>query len=128
MVLSQVDFHNLFLNILFYLVIGSLGAFIKDWYDTMMGRSEQIRIGRIIVGGIVSTVICFGLQEYIFKDLTINTIIPIVFVMGVLGFEIFGNITTIGKLWNSINRLLDARDVVRGHRIAEKEKRKDEDQ
>lgn len=87
---------NLSLNLLFYFIIGSFGAFVKDLYGTLTKKDEHIRLGKIFVGATCAMFIGMFLQEYF--TLKITTIVPLTFLLGVLGFEIFGNITSINKL------------------------------
>ncbi len=91
---------ELSLNVLFYFIVGTLGAFTKDLYETMTKKIEKIRLGEVLVGGIVATIICYGLSDTWFKNFSLNTMFLITFVIGVLGFEIFGNITNIAKIRN----------------------------
>lgn len=90
------DISNLVLNLLFYFIIGSFGAFVKDLYESMTKKVEQIRLGKIIVGATSSMFICMVLQEM--WQLSITTVVPLTFFLGVLGFEIFGNVTSIDNL------------------------------
>lgn len=96
MVYSVDDISNLVLNLLFYFIIGSFGAFVKDLYESMTKKVEQIRLGKIIVGATSSMFICMVLQEM--WQLSITTVVPLTFLLGVLGFEIFGNVTSIESL------------------------------
>lgn len=86
------------LPLLFYFAVGTLGAFTKDLYETMTKRIEKIRLGEVLVGGVITTIICYGLADSLFKDYSVNTMFLITFIIGVLGFEIFGNMTNIAKI------------------------------
>ena len=88
------------LPLLFYFAVGTLGAFTKDLYETMSKKIEKIRLGEILIGGVVTAIICLGLSESLFKDFSLNTMFLVTFVIGVLGFEIFGNMTNIAKIRN----------------------------
>lgn len=90
---------SLAFNFLFYFIIGSLGAFLKDLYETLTKKNEKIRLSEVLIGGISATFICLALQDFSwFGERSIGFISLVTFVMGVIGFEIFGNITTISKL------------------------------
>ena len=88
------------LHLLFYFDVGTLGAFTKDLYETMTKKTEIIRLGEIIVGGVVASIFCYGLSDTWFKNFTLNTMFLVTFTIGVLGFEIFGNMTNISKIRN----------------------------
>lgn len=91
---------ELSLQVLFYFIVGTLGAFTKDMYETMTKKIEKIRLGEVLVGGIVATIICYGLSDTWFKDFSLNTLFLVTFILGVLGFEIFGNMTNIANIRN----------------------------
>lgn len=88
------------LPVIFYFIVGSLGSFTKDMYETMTGKIEKIRMGEILVSGVVTTIICYGLSDTWFKDFSLNTMFIVTFIIGVLGFELFGNMTTISNIRN----------------------------
>lgn len=105
--LSQETVFELVYNLLFYFVIGSFGAFIKDLYETLTKKNEKIRLGEIVVGGACATFFCYGLQDTWLKDLSINLIVLITFICGILGFEIFGNIYTIDNFKDFIGKVIE---------------------
>ena len=105
--LSQETVFELVYNLLFYFVIGSFGAFIKDLYETLTKKNEKIRLGEIVVGGAIATFFCYGLQDTWLKDLSINLIVLITFICGILGFEIFGNIYTIDNFKDFIGKVIE---------------------
>lgn len=95
--LTQNSLIELALNLLFYFVIGSFGAFLKDLYETLTKKNERIRLGEIIIGGGVATFFCYGVRDSWLSGFSLNTTVLITFIVGILGFEIFGNITTIAN-------------------------------
>lgn len=98
---------DLSMNLMFYFTIGSLGAFLKDLYETMTKKNERIRLGEILIGGACATFICFGLQDTWFKGWSLNTMVLVTFVCGILGFELFGNLTTVSKFKDFIGQVLE---------------------
>lgn len=87
-------------SVLFYFAVGTLGAFTKNTYETMTKQQKRIRLGEVIIGGIVTTIICIGLSDTLFKNFSLNLMAFVTFVLGGLGFEIFGNMTSIDKIRN----------------------------
>ena len=87
-------------SILFYFAVGTLGAFTKNTYETMTKQVRKIRLGEVLIGGIVTTIICIGLSDTVFKNFSLNLMAFVTFVLGGLGFEIFGNMTSIDKIRN----------------------------
>jgi hypothetical protein len=105
--LNQEAVIELAYNLLFYFIIGSFGAFLKDLYETLTKKNEKIRLGEIIIGGACATFICYGLQDSWLKGLSLNLIVLITFICGILGFEIFGNLTTMEKFKDFIRRVIE---------------------
>lgn len=87
-------------SVLFYFAVGTLGAFTKNTYETMTKQIKKIRLGEVLIGGIVTTIICVGLSDTVFKNFSLNLMAFVTFVLGGLGFEIFGNMTSIDKVRN----------------------------
>lgn len=100
-------------SLFFYFVIGSLGAFLKDWYETLTNKNETIRLGEILIGGLCSTFICYGFQDFILQKFSVNFLVFINFLLGILGFEIFGNITNLQKLKTFLFDLIEIRNNLR---------------
>jgi len=99
------------ITFLFYFIIGSFGAFLKDLYETMTKKNERIRLGEVIIGGACSTFICYGLQDTWLEGLSINLIVLITFICGILGFELFGNLTTMTRLKRTINAAIELKKM-----------------
>lgn len=81
---------NLVLNVCLYFMVATLGAFIKDVYNSITKKDEVIRVKRILVGSIFATFVLLAIEEYILSKQTINIVIFISFIMGGIGFELFG--------------------------------------
>lgn len=96
-------------SVLFYFAVGTLGAFTKNTYETMTKQIKKIRLGEVLIGGIVTTIICIGLSDTMFKNFSLNLMAFITFVLGGLGFEIFGNMTSIEKVRNLLAIVNDVR-------------------
>ena len=76
-------------------MISALGAFTKDMYNSITKKDEVIRIKRILVGSIFATFVLLGIEDAILKKHTINVVIFISFIMGGIGFELFGKWVTV---------------------------------
>ncbi len=93
--LDYINLSNLVLNICVYFMISALGAFTKDMYNSITKKDEVIRIKRILVGSIFATFVLLGIEDAILKKHTINVVIFISFIMGGIGFELFGKWVTV---------------------------------
>ncbi|WP_304576585.1 hypothetical protein [Romboutsia ilealis] len=88
--LDYNDLINLVLNVCLYFMVATLGAFIKDVYNSITKKDEVIRVKRILVGSIFATFVLLAIEDYILSKQTINIVIFISFIMGGIGFELFG--------------------------------------
>jgi hypothetical protein len=109
---TQAALMEMSINLLFYFIIGSFGAFLKDLYETITKKEEKIRLGEVLIGGACATFICFGLQDTWFKDLGLNLIVLITFICGILGFELFGNLTTLAKFQQLVALIIDLKNRI----------------
>ena len=109
---------DLSLNLIFYFTIGSFGAFFKVLYESMTRTNYKIKIGKIIIGGGTTAIICAGLNYNILHQYNIGLRFMIAALVGVLGFEIFGKIRTIAGLKGFITEVGEIvnglRDVAKG--------------
>lgn len=86
---------NLIINICFYFMVSSLGAFIKDMYNSITKKDEVIRVKRILVGSVFSTFVLLAIEDLILSKQSINIVIFISFILGGVGFELFGKWVTV---------------------------------
>lgn len=108
---------DLSIQVLFYFIIGSAGAFMKDLHEKITQKNKQIRLDKVIIGGAMAAIISLGLGDTWFKDLSLKTMFLVTFIIGVLGFEIFGNITTVSKLRSFIGEISDLKRAVKGEQV-----------
>lgn len=100
---------ELFYNFSFYLLIGSFGAFMKDLHETLTDKNERIRLSEVLIGASSAAFICLFLKDKWLADASINTMAAICFVLGILGFEIFGNFTSIAKVKRFVKDVAEMR-------------------
>lgn len=103
---------DLTFNFLFYFIIGSFGAFLKDLHETLTKKNEQIRLGEVLIGGACATFICLAVRDLSwFENKSIGFMSMLTFILGVVGFEIFGNLTTLDKLRTFIAKVEQFRKI-----------------
>jgi hypothetical protein len=110
MIVTLDSLQILLTNFLFYYTVAFAGAFMKDLYETMTRKNDPIRLGELIVGATCASFIAMSLHETLLSELKLNTILLVTFVLGILGFEIFGNITSISSLEGFATRILEIKD------------------
>lgn len=93
---------TIMINLTLYFMVATIGAFTKDMYNSITKKDEVIRIKRILVGGIFATFILVGIEEIILKKQTLNVVLFISFVMGGVGFELFGKWVNVATIENFI--------------------------
>lgn len=108
---------DLSLNLIFYFTIGSFGAFFKVIYESLTTENYKIRIGKIIIGGGTTAILCAGLNYNLLHQYSLGTRFMVASIMGILGFEIFGKIKNIEGLKDFINDIIDVTRASRGERI-----------
>lgn len=84
-------------NFLFYFVIALSGAFTKDLYDNFINKKKKIETIRIFIAAFSTAFIAIGVQDYT-ENFSLNLIILFSFLCGVIGFELFGSISSIRNL------------------------------
>ena len=91
------DIHSTFIVFVIYFTVGLMGAFTNDTYKTVVGVNERIEIKRILVGAMFTAFLLLFIDDY-FDSLTFQTKGALGFLTGILGFELFGKINTVGGL------------------------------
>lgn len=89
--------HSTFMVFVIYFTVGLIGAFTNDTYKTIVGTNERIEIKRVIIGAVFTAFLFLFIDDY-FKSLTFQTKGALSFLSGILGFELFGKINTVGDL------------------------------
>lgn len=107
------DLLSVMVNFIFYFTIGFFGAFMKDLYETITNKEPKIKLGRILIGSIWTAFLFIFLGDSILKEYSINVIIFLTFLSGLIGFELFGKITTIAGLTKVINFIMKLKKSVK---------------
>ena len=115
----MIDKPTLISNLMYFLLIiifSLLGAIVKDTYNTLTEKDTKVKISRILVSTIVSSIILFSLSDTILSKITPKQFILPCFIGGMIGFELLGKIKDLG-FWIKIYK--KNKDVV--DTIAKKE-------
>lgn len=99
-----------FMDFLFIFIFSLLGAIIKDTYNTFTSKDNKVKISRILISSVVSSVLLFSLSEYILVKISYKLFILPCFVGGMIGFEVLGKIKNL-SFW--INAYSNNRDVIK---------------
>lgn len=95
----MIDHTTLISNLmgfLLILILSLLGAIVKDTYNTLTEKDTKVKISRIFISTIVSSIILFSLSDFILSKITPKQFILPCFIGGMLGFEILGKIKDLG--------------------------------
>lgn len=110
------------INYLCYFILGIAGAFSKDIYDTLTGDCRNIRIKRIVLGGILSAVFMPMLESLVFASFGVQTLLAIGFLLGVMSFELFGKISSIAGIKDIAKDAVEIKSILKERKIATTEK------
>lgn len=91
-------------NFAFAFFIGLIGAFARDLSSTVMGK-DKINVVRIFLGALFSAFVYIGFAEILLKWITMNTLIFVQFILGILGFELLNRFSTIKDAINTYRSL-----------------------
>lgn len=91
---------------IFYLTLGGLGAFTKDLYDNFVNNKVKIELPRIFIAAISTAFICIGGEGYLSEHLSLNTIIFVGFLCGVVGFELFGYLSSLKGIKQTFDEVM----------------------
>lgn len=111
--LNQDLIINFIVNLSFYFSIGLAGSFLKDLYNTVKGKDDKIQIKRIFIGATFTAFIFIGFEDSLFKNMSFNTVIFYAFICGVVGFELFGNISNLAGLEKMVNKLIQLKKIIK---------------
>lgn len=102
------------LNISLFFIIGFAGAFTKDLYDTISGKNKKIQVSKVFIGAVFSAFVMLGISQPVTKrfDVSFNTIICINFITGVVGFELFGKLSTLRGLDKGFKKALEIKKAL----------------
>lgn len=81
------------LDFLFITLFCFAGALAKDTYDTLTGINLKVKISRILLSTVVSSILVFSLSDFIIEHFTWKIIILPCFACGMIGFEMMGKMT-----------------------------------
>lgn len=107
------------MDYLFILIFCLIGSIVKDTYNTLTEKDEEVKISRILVSTLVSSIILFSLSDIILSKISWKIFILPCFVGGMVGFEAMGKLT---KLAFWINIIKDKKDAI--NKIIEDEETK----
>jgi hypothetical protein len=111
--LTQEKLLSLCISFSLYFVVGFFGAFMKDLYDTLTLKDESIHLKKVLIGAFCTAFIFVGFEDTLSSKISLNLIVLLNFICGVLGFELFSNLTTISKFEKLVERLVKLRKKVK---------------
>lgn len=92
-----------FLDYLFIFIFCLLGAIVNDTYNTLTKKDYKVKMVRILLSALVSSIIIFSLSDYILKRISWKLLILPCFIGGMTGFNLMGQLTRI-SFWVKVIR------------------------
>ena len=100
---------NIILQLLIIFFPAVIGSYAKDYLDIIHGKIKKIKIGKIIVSSITSTVIVFGFWDVIMEIFGFRALLLASFLSGVVGFQILEKISTIEGIFKILEDFYEFR-------------------
>ena len=97
-----------FFDYLFIFIFCLLGAVTNDTYNTLTKKDYKVKVARIMVSTLVSSILIFSLSDYILKKISWKVLILPCFIGGMLGFSLMGRITKLSFWINIIKKNKDS--------------------
>lgn len=101
------------MDFLFIFIFSLLGAIVKDTYNTLIQKEPNVRIGRILISTIVSSVIMFALSDWLLGKMGWKSFVLPCFIGGLIGFDSLSKIANI-QFWINLynmNKALTTTDI-----------------
>ena len=99
--MSSLTLDNLFsflLDYTFIVIFCLVGAVIKDTYNTFTEKETEVKIARILISTVVSSIILFSISDILITRMSWKLIILPCFIGGMIGFNLMEKIQTV-KFW-----------------------------
>ena len=97
-----------FFDYLLIFIFCLLGAVTNDTYNTLTKKDYKVKVARIMVSTLVSSILIFSLSDYILKKISWKVLILPCFIGGMLGFSLMGSITKLSFWINIIKKNKDS--------------------
>lgn len=111
------------IDFLFIFIFCLVGAIVKDTYNTFTEKDQTVKITRILISSITSSIILLSLSEFILAKMSMKTFILPCFIGGMIGFEIVGKLNLIFWLKvlvrnkkDLVNELIEEEEVLKKKR------------
>lgn len=88
--LSRIDF-----TIATLFVTALAGGYIRDYIRIVdSGVLEKISLGNVLVATVASTIVSYGMSDYVISNFGEKSLIIVSFMGGVIGFQVLENISS----------------------------------
>lgn len=108
------------IQFLIFFVIGCIGAFLKDAYDSITAKHDKMRLLETLIGGFSAAFISLAIEDIWLKELSLRLLFLATFIIGIVGFELFGKFSTLAGLRKTADEIIEYRAKVKGGQIGKK--------
>lgn len=98
------------LELLGYLIFAFIGSFLKELYNANNVKKYRFEAHRVISSTVVASIACWSLRAHFIDDYNYAVSAFAGFTLGLLGFEIFKNLSSIEGIKHLIR---DAKEIYR---------------
>lgn len=92
------------IDYMFIVIFCLMGAVVKDTYNTITEKDTKVKIPRILISTLVSSIFLFSISDFIMAKITWRSFVLPCFISGGLGFELFGKLTKLEVLFSILAR------------------------
>lgn len=126
--MSSLTLNNLFsflLDYTFIVIFCLVGAIIKDTYNTLTEKDTKVKLARIFISTIVSSIIILSISDILLSKISWKLLILPCFIGGMVGFDLMEKIQKAEfwiKLFSSHRK-----EIIEILKMNEKEEKNNED-
>lgn len=107
MILTNEALISGIMDFLLIFIFSLMGAIVKDVYNTETKVETDVKVSRILLSTIVSSVIIFGLSDWMIGRMTWKTFALVSFIGGLIGFDSLSKLTNL-NFWINLYNLTKA--------------------
>ena len=94
-----------FMDFICIFVCCCLGSLIKDMYNTTTGKETKVKLIRIAISTIVSSILIFSFEDILLKTVSVKILIFISFIAGLVGFELASKLTSLENILKILSKI-----------------------
>jgi len=113
----NVDVHSYFFTTSFlyaivtYLILGAIGGFAKEMYGLVIGKSDKLNWGKVMISSLTASMVLVAFENLILEKLGPQWLFLTSIIVGMVGVELFGRLSTINGIFRLLSEARKLRDA-----------------